>query len=115
MRTLLIPFGAAEPGSNSLFAHSVQENVSPTYADPNAGGSVRSGERMKESFLGEGYARDAEGVGKVEGDPPGEGDGVGRGCCIEREGRESLLNQQVSSRRDGASTGGLSVTRNVVL
>ena len=30
MRTLLIVLGTGESGSSSLFAHSVQENVSPT-------------------------------------------------------------------------------------
>lgn len=56
---------------------------------------------MNESFWGEGYARDAEGAGKVEGESPGEGDGVGRGYCIEREGRERLRHQQASLRRRG--------------
>lgn len=79
-----------EPGSNSLFAHSVHENVSPTYAEPKAGGRVRSGESMKESFSGVGYASDAKVVGKTDGEPSGVGAGVGRGCCIDREGRESL-------------------------
>jgi hypothetical protein len=37
----------------------VQENVSPTYALPNAGGKVRSGEMRKESAFEDGYARDA--------------------------------------------------------
>jgi hypothetical protein len=34
----------------SLFAQSVQANVSPTYAFPKAGGRVRSGERTKVSL-----------------------------------------------------------------
>lgn len=42
---------------------------------------------MNASGLGEGYAREAVGSGE------GEGDG-GRGCWIEREGRESLFNCQ---------------------
>jgi len=47
-------FGTVDPDNSSLFAHSVQENVSPTYAEPKAGGRVRSGERMKASFLVDG-------------------------------------------------------------
>lgn len=90
MRTLLIVLGDEEPGSSSLLAQSVQLNVSPTYAEPKAGGSVRSGERMKESLLVDGYAKDAAGAGKVDGEDMGEGDGVGRGCWMEREGRERL-------------------------
>lgn len=88
----MITLGTVAPGRISLFAHSVQENVSPTYADPKAGGSVRSGERMKASGLGDGYARDAEGAGKVVGESAGEATGVGsgRGCWIESEGRDSL-------------------------
>lgn len=35
---------------------------------------------MKESFLVDGYARDAEGLGKLDGEEPGDGEGVGRGC-----------------------------------
>jgi hypothetical protein len=35
----------------------VQEKVSPTYAEPKAGGSVRSGERMKASFFVDGLER----------------------------------------------------------
>jgi hypothetical protein len=46
--------GCVEPGSSSLFAHNVQENVSPTYADPNVGGRVRRGERMKAFGFDEG-------------------------------------------------------------
>jgi hypothetical protein len=68
----------------------VQENDSPTYADPKAGGSVRSGESMKASFLGEGYASEADGVGKAFGESLGEGEGVGRACWTESDGRESL-------------------------
>lgn len=92
IRTLLIFFAELEPCRISLLAHNVQENVSPTYAEPKAGGSVRRGERMKASFLVEGYAREAEGEGKTAGEALGDGEGVGRGrgCCIEREGRESL-------------------------
>lgn len=73
-------------------AHNVQLNVSPTYADPKAGGRVRRGESMKESFFEEGYAREEEGAGKVFGESDGEAAGVGsgRGCWTEREGRESL-------------------------
>ena len=33
---------------SSLLAQREQEKVSPTYADPKAGGSERLGERMKE-------------------------------------------------------------------
>lgn len=86
--------GAVAPGRVSLLAQSVQLNVSPTYAEPKAGGSVRSGERMKASGLVDGYARDAEGAGKVVGVSLGEAAGVGkgRGCWIESEGRESLHN-----------------------
>jgi hypothetical protein len=51
---LLITLLGFEPSRTSLLAQSVQENVSPTYAEPKAGGRVRSGERMKASFLGEG-------------------------------------------------------------
>jgi hypothetical protein len=68
----------------------VQENVSPTYADPNAGGSVRRGDRMKASFWVEGQASDAEAAGNTFGESVDEGGGVGRGCWIERDGRESL-------------------------
>jgi hypothetical protein len=45
---------------------------------------------MKASGLEDGYARDADGVGNVLGELVGEGGSVGRGCWIEREGRESL-------------------------
>jgi len=96
IRTLLIVFGDEEPGSSSLLAQSVQLNVSPTYADPKAGGSVSSGERMKESLLIDGYARDAAGAGKVDGEDRGVGAGVGRGCWMEREGRERLRGHGIS-------------------
>lgn len=87
-------FCCVEPGNISLLAHSVQEKDSPTYADPKAGGRVRSGDRMKASFLEEGYASDADVVGKTFGDSLGDGDGVGRGCWIESDGRESLPRDQ---------------------
>lgn len=47
---------------------------------------------MKASGLGDGYARDADGAGKVVGESAGEAAGVGsgRGCWIESEGRDSL-------------------------
>jgi len=51
---LLITLAGLAPSRTSLFAHSVQENISPTYAEPKAGGRVRSGERMKASFFVEG-------------------------------------------------------------
>jgi hypothetical protein len=35
---------------------------------------------MKASFLAEGKARDAEGAGKLLGEPVGVGEGVGKGC-----------------------------------
>lgn len=73
-------FPVLEPVRISLLAHSVQENVSPTYAEPKAGGRVRRGERMNGSGLDEGYAREAEGVGTLDGEEIGEGKGVGRGC-----------------------------------
>lgn len=60
-------------------AHRVQLNVSPTYADPNTGGKVRRGERMKFEGSGEGYEREAEGAGRKRLGG-GEGDGVGSGC-----------------------------------
>ena len=41
---------------------------------------MRRGESMKASFLVEGYARDAEGAGKLLGEAVGEGEGVGKGC-----------------------------------
>lgn len=83
---------AVAPGRISLFAQRVQLNVSPTYAEPNAGGRVRRGERINAEGVVEGYARDAEGAGMVADGLLGEADGVGsgRGCWIEREGRESL-------------------------
>lgn len=85
-------FGTVAPGRISLLAHSVQENVSPTYALPNAGGSVRRGDNMNASDLDDGYAREAAGFGNVMGESDGDtaGFGSGRGCWIERDGRESL-------------------------
>jgi hypothetical protein len=88
---LLIVLGRVELGSNSLFAHSVQENDSPTYADPKAGGRVRRGESMKGSFFEEGYASDAEDVGNTVRESVGEGEGVGSECWTDSDGRESLL------------------------
>lgn len=48
---------------------------------------------MKASVFEEGYAREEEGAGKEFGESDGEAAGVGngRGCWIEREGRESLV------------------------
>lgn len=57
----------------------MQLNVSPTYAEPKAGGRVRRGERMKASFFDEGYAREEERAGKTFGESDGEGEGVGKG------------------------------------
>lgn len=45
--TLVIVLGLSS--GSSLLAHSEQEKVSPTYAEPNAGGRDRLGERMKSS------------------------------------------------------------------
>lgn len=47
-------------GTSSLFAHNVHENVSPTYALPNSGGSVKRGDSEKASCGAEGHAREAE-------------------------------------------------------
>ena len=80
IRTLLTFLGTGESGSSSLFAQSVQENVSPTYAEPKAGGRVRRGERTKESAMEEGNAREVDWLGNIEGESLGEGDGVGSGC-----------------------------------
>jgi hypothetical protein len=60
IRTLLIDLGAGEFGRSSLLAQRVHENVSPTYAEPKAGGSVRRGERTKESGLSEGNDNEAD-------------------------------------------------------
>lgn len=51
---------------------------------------------MKASGLEDGYARDADGVGGVLGELAVEGEGVGRGCWTEREGRESLRGRLAS-------------------
>jgi hypothetical protein len=79
----------------------VHENVSPTYAEPKAGGRVRRGERTKESGLSEGNDNEADWLGYIEGLSVGEGDGVGSGCWIEREGRERLLPINIVSQRGG--------------
>lgn len=54
---------------------------------------MRSGERTKESVLDVGYANEADWLGNIEGESVGEGDGVGSGCWIDSEGRESLQSQ----------------------
>ena len=77
IRTLLIILEVVEPGRSSLFAQRVHENVSPTYAEPNAGGSVSSGDRIKDASSDDGYASDAVGLGKPMF---GVGEGVGNGC-----------------------------------
>lgn len=38
----------------------MQENVSPTYAFPNSGGRVSSGERENGSLGADGYAKEAD-------------------------------------------------------
>lgn len=73
-------------GSSSLFAHSVQENVSPTYALPKASGRLSTGLIMNwASASSEGYAREAFGemprVWEAE---------IERGYWCARDGRESL-------------------------
>lgn len=97
--------GTTSPGSGtSWFAQSVQLNVSPTYAEPNDGGSCsigasRNGSGFESAVVW--YAREA-GVGAsllsfwADGDKGddadgGEARGGGRGCWTTREGRESLL------------------------
>lgn len=80
IRTLLMFLGVGEFGSNSLFAQSVHEKVSPTYADPKAGGSVRRGESTKASDLEEGNANEEDWLGNTGGESEGDGEGVGSGC-----------------------------------
>lgn len=55
---------------------------------------------MKVSFLEDGNASEAEGVGKAVGESLGEGEGVGRGCWTESEGRESLPRGSVATLLD---------------
>lgn len=56
-----VPEASGGRGGSSLLAHSEQANVSPTYADPNAGGRARLVDRIKSwSTLGDGKAREAE-------------------------------------------------------
>ena len=56
---------------------------------------MRRGERIKASSWEEGYAKEADGAGKVLGVSSAEGEGAGvergKGCCTESEGRESLF------------------------
>ena len=51
---------------------------------------MRRGDSTKESALEDGYASEADWLGNIEGESVGDGDGVGSGCWIEREGRERL-------------------------
>ena len=52
---------------------------------------------MKASFWEDGYAKEADGAGKVLGvsSAEGDGEGVGRGkgCCTESEGRDNLVSK----------------------
>jgi len=75
----------------------VQLNVSPTYADPKAGGSWRTGASIKVpvSFpFSEGYARDAAGLISASAFVD-----CGRGFWSESEGFESLFPRGSFSQR----------------
>lgn len=80
--TPLIRLIGSASDKSSLFAQSVHENVSPTYAFPNAGGRVRRGERRKgplvDCELLVGYAVDAAGL--IDWASVEEVEGRGRGC-----------------------------------
>jgi hypothetical protein len=72
-------------GTSSLFAHSVHENVSPTYALPKASGRFSAGLRINLSFLlaSDGYASEA--LGEIPSSCE-----FGSGYCVASDGRESL-------------------------
>lgn len=78
---------------------------------------MRSGESTKESVLEEGYASEADEFGDMEGESAGEGDGVGSGCWIDSDGRESLYVELVVFLRGtaGILTEGLLKKLNGVL
>lgn len=110
----------SEPGSSSLFAHSVQEKYAPTYAEPKAGGNVsyiKGGERRRRKLSTDGFRPRTRGLNmNLSSDTVEDGPGLslraicwascgcsGKGNWWENDGLDRLrsINMRFSSRLIG--------------